>query len=386
MTAVLDKCLPSVKSIFDTVVLNFLEALSRKILNDKDVRAYPDILTLGFWCRRNSLELLKKDYEDNCLSLGRGLVFHIAPSNVPTMFAYSLICGLLSGNKNIVRVPSGQYPQVDYICAALDELLQYPEFSELQSFICCIQYDHHTSDHTTVLSEKCDIRVIWGGDQTIHNIRKIPISAASYDIVFPDRYSACIIDSDAWINCNQKERQLKYFYNDTYLSDQLACSSPTLVLWTGSQVGEARFDFWSRLEALLQNNYSLQSIQSIGKLEAACRISGDFPGVRICSDNNYIVRIWTDKVAANMLEECPGQGFFIESDGNEITSISNILGSRFQTLSYLGISTKQLSALLASSLPRGIQRIVPIGQTMDFSLVWDGYDIIRMMSRRINII
>ena len=386
LTAVLRNAPPSVNPIFDKTILNFLETFSGKILNDKNVRTYPDILTLGFWCRRNLLEQFKRDYEDNHVYLGRGLVFHITPSNVPIMFAYSLICGLLSGNRNIVRVPSGYHQQVEYICSILNELLAYPEFSELQSFICCIQYDHHASDHTMTLSEQCDIRVIWGGDQTIHNIRKLPISPSSYDIVFPDRHSACIIDSNAWIDCGEKERQIKYFYNDTYLSDQLACSSPALILWTGAMVEEARSDFWSRLETLIRDNYSLQSIQSISKLEAACRIAGDFPGVRICSDNNYIVRIWTDSVAGNMLKECPGQGFFIETNADEIASIGNIPGSRLQTLSYFGIATTQLQALLQSSRPIGIQRIVPMGQTMDFSLVWDGYDIIRMMSRRINII
>jgi hypothetical protein len=33
----------------------------------------------------------------------------------------------------------------------------------------------------------------------------------------------------------------------------------------------------------------------------------------------------------------------------------------------------------------GIDRIVPIGQTMDFSLFWDGYDLIRTLSRCIYI-
>ncbi len=76
------------------------------------------------------------------------------------------------------------------------------------------------------------------------------------------------------------------------------------VLWSE----EARSDFWSRLETLIRDNYSLQSIQSISKLEAACRIAGDFPGVRICSDNNYIVRIWTRFCRRKYAERVPGTG------------------------------------------------------------------------------
>ena len=36
--------------------------------------------------------------------------------------------------------------------------------------------------------------------------------------------------------------------------------------------------------------------------------------------------------------------------------------------------------------PKGIDRIVPIGRTMEFSSVWDGYELINTLSRRIEII
>ena len=36
--------------------------------------------------------------------------------------------------------------------------------------------------------------------------------------------------------------------------------------------------------------------------------------------------------------------------------------------------------------PRGVDRVVPIGQSLHISLDWDGYDIIKSLSRGINII
>ena len=32
-------------------------------------------------------------------------------------------------------------------------------------------------------------------------------------------------------------------------------------------------------------------------------------------------------------------------------------------------------------IPKGIDRVVPLGRTLDFSLNWDGYDLIYSMSR-----
>ena len=54
--------------------------------------------------------------------IGHGIIFHIAPSNVPVNFAYSLVAGLLSGNINIVRVPSKNFDQVQIIADAINEI------------------------------------------------------------------------------------------------------------------------------------------------------------------------------------------------------------------------------------------------------------------------
>ena len=44
------------------------------------------------------------------------------------------------------------------------------------------------------------------------------------------------------------------------------------------------------------------------------------------------------------------------------------------------------SNLIDQIRPSGIDRIVPIGRTMDFSLNWDGYNLINTLSREIEII
>lgn len=43
-------------------------------------------------------------------------------------------------------------------------------------------------------------------------------------------------------------------------------------------------------------------------------------------------------------------------------------------------------AFIEEVRPKGIDRIAPIGKSMDFALVWDGYDLIREMSRKQSII
>src|SRR5688500_3185273 len=92
--------------IFSEQVVDFLNTLSVLIFSDQKCKQYSDVLTFGFWCRRALLVKLKERYQDGYFYLGRGVVFHVSPSNLPIIFAYSLVTGLLAGNANIVRVPS----------------------------------------------------------------------------------------------------------------------------------------------------------------------------------------------------------------------------------------------------------------------------------------
>ena len=91
----------------------------------KDIRNYPDLKALAFWCRLKNILKLKKLNTEKNKKIGLGLVFHIiTPSNIPTNFVCSLIFGLLSGNSNIIKVPSKDFNQIKIICAIISKVLK----------------------------------------------------------------------------------------------------------------------------------------------------------------------------------------------------------------------------------------------------------------------
>ena len=97
---------------FSKEITDYLNALSKEINKDPLSQKFPDVCAFSFFCRKANLSLLKKKYYDSAITkLGRGLVFHIAPSNVPVNFAFSLMASRLSGNSNIVRVQSEKFDQ-----------------------------------------------------------------------------------------------------------------------------------------------------------------------------------------------------------------------------------------------------------------------------------
>jgi len=52
------------------------------------------------------------------------VLFHVVPSNIPVNFVFSLFSGLVTGNTNIVRVPSKGFEQVTIITDAIKTTLE----------------------------------------------------------------------------------------------------------------------------------------------------------------------------------------------------------------------------------------------------------------------
>ena len=54
---------------------------------------------------------------------------------------------------------------------------------------------------------------------------------------------------------------------------------------------------------------------------------------------------------------------------------------RRQTIAYIGDSHVMLPLILSGV--KGIDRIVPMGKTMDFDLIWDGYNLPALLTRTV---
>jgi hypothetical protein len=375
-------CLPLAP--FAPQVLAFLGDLSQMLCADPRARTLPDLYSFGFWCRRASLEAMRRDYPEIDRRLGRGVVFHVGPANVPVNFAYSMVAGLLAGNANIVRVPSADFVQVHIIAQALDALLSNPAHQGLREHIRLLRYDRNAQDITAMFSGVCDVRVIWGGDVTIDNIRRNALPARAFDVTFADRYSVCVIGAQRYLDEGKASALAQGFYNDTYLFDQNACTAPHLVLWLGATevVKQARDLFWTQLHAHAQGRYTLEPRSAVEKLAQALRFAALHAGSRIVpSQDNLVTRITLDKLERGIDDWHGNCGFFFEYELADLEQILPIVSRRYQTMSYAGLDKAELQALVIQGRALGIDRIVTIGRTLEFSLQWDGYDLVRTLSR-----
>lgn len=367
---------PVMQPFSDRTIL-FLSDLSKKL--KESAKGYPDVLTFAFWIRKAALELEKSKYPEIRYRLGKGVVFHSTPSNIPINFAYSFAAGLLAGNANIVRLPGRNFPQTEIICAALNDVLS--EQSEMVPYVAMIKYDS-SKDISDFFSSISDIRMVWGGNQTVMNMRESAMSVRSSEITFADRFSILVLGTTAVLDANDYEmgKLARQFYNDTYLSDQNACTSPHLIIWLGSHKEEAKNRFWSEI-GKLEPNYNMAAVQAIGKLAALYRASVYRSIHFINSGSNFIYRIKVDSIDEKLFDFKYNSGFFFEYDASQLDDIVPVCKNKCQTLTYFGIANDKVLDLIVSYGLRGIDRIMPVGKSMDFSLVWDGHDLIRELSR-----
>ena len=360
--------------------VGFLNAWSAKLLAMPSVRRFPDIVTFAFWCRRANLRRLREAAALEEYRLGRGLVFHIAPSNIPVNFAFSFAFGLLAGNANIVRLPSADFPQVAPLLESCREALE--EFPEIRKRTAWVRYpvDEETTAH---FSRMADGRMIWGGDATIASVLAGGGKPRSADVLFADRYSICLLDGEAVLAADEKtmSRLAEDFYNDTWLMDQNACSSPRILLWQHASP-EAKERFWQAANGLAEKRYDLQAASAVDKYVRLCEDGADgLPVRRSVRMGNMTYRVELASLPENLTELRGQCGYFYEYDLASLNELSPYISEKFQTLTYFGEDPEVLRRWVLEEKLRGIDRIVPVGKAMDISVIWDGYDIVRSLSR-----
>jgi hypothetical protein len=171
---------------FSDDAIDFLNDISTLIRNKISLNEFTDLKTFGFWCRSANLKKIKSTYMNRGKAVGRGIALHITPSNVAMNFAYSLAFGLLSGNINIVRIPSKKFDQVDALLKIIITLLKSNNHINVSRFICIIRYERSHQISKT-LSAFADTRLIWGGDDTIEQFKKYQTKPKCLDLTFSNR-------------------------------------------------------------------------------------------------------------------------------------------------------------------------------------------------------
>lgn len=375
--------------MFSDKAVDFLSELSKELLSISGIRNHMDVMSYAYWIRKASLEQTRKEFvRDDVTRIGRGVAYHIAPSNVPVNFAVSMTSALLAGNVCIVRVSNKEFEEVDIISSAINRMFEKPEFAEMRRYICIVRYEH-SDEITAFLSSLCDVRIIWGGNRTIQQIRKCPIPPRAIEMCFADRHSVAVIDTAEYLKAAQDSGNdfvkdiAKKFYTDTYYTDQNACSSPRIVVWTNNsgEIETAKLLFWDALEKEVSERYEFQPIQAVDKLSMATELSMKKDGIRLTQRSNKLFIVDVDALTADVMDYKMSGGYFFQYTAGSLNDIIPILGKKCQTITVFGMDKRSVVDFVLDKGVRGVDRVVDIGDTMGLEFTWDGFRMIEAMSR-----
>lgn len=377
---------------FAALLLEFCSELSKRILNYPGIRQFPDVLALGYWLRKSHLEAIKNRFEErlprNAVAIPRGMVFHIPPANVDTMFVYSWILSLLAGNANIVRLPTKSSQGSALLIDIIKELLNISSFESINKSTYLIIYGHE-EEITASCSAAADVRIIWGGDATVSQIRKIPLKLNGREMVFPDRFAFAALNSSRYLESKDDERvKLALdFYNDVYWFDQCGCASSRMVVWIGTkeQAEQARKIFYELLQhTLKQKRYELP-LGAI--LQKEIFIYDKALSLEMAPPERYtsaLTVLRLKRFESSCREHC-GFGLLYDLSLERLDEVAGFISEKDQTLTYFGFQREELLHLIDKINGRGIDRIVPIGQALRFNSLWDGMDLLSELTRLVDL-
>lgn len=371
---------------FSDVVLSFCRDLSESILKDDQARRFPELKAFAFWTRPKALEALARHHQalvpDRGVMTGKGVLFHLPPANVALLFAYNWILGLLAGNRAIVRLSSRRQEQADILLRLIrDGLAACPDIGAGQLFL---SYGHDDSV-TALLSSVCDLRVVWGGDATVSHLREIPLPPSADEISFGDRFSLAAFKARAILDLSDEERRFlaEDLYNDIFWFDQMACSSPRLIVWVGDkdEAAAAGKKLYAALaETSAAKGYAPDAGVLSAKLAYTYRAMLDWPVTRMKMIGGRLMVLSLERFA-DFREDVFGAGTLFDLVLPDLDALAPSIRRKDQTLVHFGFSARELAGFVRLLGGRGLDRLVPPGQALSFGAIWDGHDLLGEFSK-----
>lgn len=373
--------------VFQEEMFSFFHDLAVEIRENQETAGNREAQAFAFWLRKQHICQCPV-WREKKKRMGMGMIFHIAPSNIPMLFAYSMAFGMMAGNGNIIRVSPKIKRQIEPFCRVLHQVMCRKKYQNISKRNIVMTYDRNES-LTQEISFLCDGRVIWGGDKTIKLFEQMPMYPGSVTLTFPDRSSIALFDV-SWMMAQEEEglRQMAYgFYKDTLQMDQNACSSPKVIFWIGEETAamEEMKKRWWNMFYQISRSYDLDQWKSSEKYLQMIHEIMDANGIKsVKTYENYLYTVQLEDYPVHP-EQYQGKfGCFYEYSIKEAKDVCGCLSRKIQTIVYAGVDSEKLADEIIKSGKKGGDRIVPVGMALELDFIWDGKDVVSQLSRVID--
>jgi hypothetical protein len=380
-------------TVGDPRIAEYLAAVARRLLEPSLVRRHPELGSLGFFLRRSRTDDVLAGLHHGAsspvisLRVPRGLIVHIPPANVDTLFVYSWALAALAGNRNIVRISPRAGSTARTLVTVLNEELAdaHPAVAQTQRLI---SYGRDEAA-TAALSAACDLRVMWGGDEAVQAVRGHRLGPTARDLTFPDRSSFAAVSVAGWAAASTGWRRetAAALAADAYWFDQAACASPRTVFVVGSagpasMVRDQLLDLVAA--AVAERGWGRDPAMAVQRRVSAYGLAADGVATRVHAHGPSVLGVDLAP-GATPPRAWLGAGLFPVAVVASLDDLAPLLRRRDQTLTHAGFDQTELLTFVAALGARGLDRIVPIGSALTFAALWDGYDLLREFTRTLTL-
>lgn len=236
-------------SLFDPgTIINMLDNFVKGLTSDEFSKLYHVLLKMGFsknfsknilcslincFSKKYTLTQIKADFgTDNPFKtktvndiakekfVPLGVITHITASNSPDNPVLSLRDGLITGNINIIKLPSkGNLFADEFITILLKKI------PELTSYIHLLNISSHESSLIKQIVNLADGVVVWGSDKATSGISKM-LNPNQRMIFWGNKISFAYVSNSSKTN----KSKLASICHDVCITNQLACNSPQCIL------------------------------------------------------------------------------------------------------------------------------------------------------------
>ncbi|MGO8756738.1 MAG: acyl-CoA reductase [Terracidiphilus sp.] len=377
-------------------VLTVFEAWAKK-LDARELDEIPGILFLRMWLRRGTLEPIVtrelgpqslhggwNDYgRARCKAYPLGVVGHWPAANVEIQPILSMTCSLLGGNAALVRIP-GDLKEVTRIL--IERLADSDPGEILMRRIFLAAFEHGRRDLHEAMAKAVDGAMIWGGRESVLQVRSLPFPHWARLAVFGPRISVAAMDAGAWTDPAERKTWCTRLARDVWQFDQQACSSPQ-VLFLEKDASHSIAEFVPFLQTAFEEEnrqhpragISASLTSAIAQARASWLLEDTAHTAVFPKHPDWTLLIGS---GSDIPQPAQGKTLTVLEVENLLDPIAKFDGN-VQTLG-LGISNPEKEeAITGLAGRRGVDRIVKLGRMHLFVPPWDGLDLIRPMVRMV---
>ena len=368
-----------------------------KSLDARELDEIPGIVFLRIWLRRGTLEsIITRELGPNsldggwndtgrakCKAFPIGIVGHWPAGNVEIQPLLSMTCALLGGNAALVRIPRNLTWLTQIL---MEKLVESDPGKVLTPRIFMAAFDHGRRDLHEAMAQVVDGAMIWGGQESVLQVRSLPFPHWARIAVFGPRISVAAMDAGAWCDRKEREAWCTRLARDVWQFEQQACSSPQ-ALFLEKDSGRSTAEFVTVLQGAFEAENRAHPRRTIAAgLTSAITLAR---ASWMLNDTAHTAVFpkgpdWTllSGAGTDLPQPTQGKTLTVLEVENLLDAIAKLDGN-VQTLG-LGVSDPDKEReVVEMAGRRGVDRIVKLGRMHVFVPPWDGVDLIRPMVRMV---